>query len=63
MDFSLTTKHMFLVGNKLIDYDLTLVLMMMIIKIGLGETNIRSIIGCDHDNSKCCPFDNYEKIP
>ncbi len=54
---------MFLVGNKLIDYDLNLVLMMMIIKIGLGETNIRYIIGCDHDNSKCCPFDNYEKIP
>jgi hypothetical protein len=35
----------------------------MIIKIGLGETNIGSIIGCDYDNSKCCPFDNHEKIP
>jgi hypothetical protein len=54
---------MFLTGNQLIDYDLTLLLMMMIIKIGLGETNIGSIIGCDYDNFKCCPFDNYEKIP
>jgi hypothetical protein len=34
----------------------------MIIKIGLSETCIGFISGCHHDNSRPCPFDNYENI-
>jgi hypothetical protein len=35
----------------------------MLIKVGLGETNIKSISDHHYDNSELYPFNNYENIP
>jgi hypothetical protein len=35
----------------------------MLIKVGLRETNIKSISDHHYDNSKLYPFNNYENIP